>query len=106
MRDLRGTGVSLSIDDVGTGYSWLAYLTRLPLDELKIDREFIAGVAAGGEDLEVVRAIVAMARALDLRVVAEGVETPEQADRVTRRDATSGRDSTVPDRNRPTPSPR
>ena len=84
MRDLRDLGVSLSIDDFGTGYSSLAYLTRLPVDELKIDREFIAGVEAGGEDLEVVRAIVAMARALDLRVVAEGVETLAQADIVTR----------------------
>jgi EAL domain-containing protein (putative c-di-GMP-specific phosphodiesterase class I) len=84
MRELQDIGVALSIDDFGTGYSSLAYLTRLPLDELKIDREFIAGVAAGGEGLEVVRAIVAMARALDLRVVAEGVETPEQADIVTR----------------------
>jgi diguanylate cyclase (GGDEF)-like protein/PAS domain S-box-containing protein len=84
MRGLRGLGVSLSIDDFGTGYSSLAYLTRLPLDELKIDREFVAGVADGGEDLEVVKAVVAMAHALRLRVVAEGVETPEQADILSR----------------------
>jgi EAL domain-containing protein (putative c-di-GMP-specific phosphodiesterase class I) len=80
LRDLASLGVGLSIDDFGTGYSSLAYLSRFPLDEVKIDREFIAGVHLGGEDLEVVRAVVAMGHALDLQVVAEGVETPAAAD--------------------------
>jgi EAL domain-containing protein (putative c-di-GMP-specific phosphodiesterase class I) len=79
---LRELGVELSIDDFGTGYSSLACLTQLPLDELKIDRAFIEGVHDQGPDREVVKAIIAMARALELRVIAEGVETRSQADTV------------------------
>src|ERR687890_1836548 len=79
---LRDLGVELSIDDFGTGYSSLACLTQLPLDELKIDRAFIDGVQDQGRDREVVKAIIAMARALELRVIAEGVETTTQADSV------------------------
>jgi diguanylate cyclase (GGDEF)-like protein/PAS domain S-box-containing protein len=79
---LRDLGVELSIDDFGTGYSSLACLTQLPLDELKIDRAFIDGVQNQGRDREVVKAIIAMARALELRVIAEGVETTTQADSV------------------------
>jgi hypothetical protein len=60
---LRDLGVELSIDDVGTGYSSLASLTQLPLDELKIDRAFIDGVQHQGRDREVVKAVIAMARA-------------------------------------------
>jgi diguanylate cyclase (GGDEF)-like protein/PAS domain S-box-containing protein len=77
LAELSSLGVGLSVDDFGTGSSSLAYLTRLPLDELKIDREFVAGVHLGGEDLEVVRAAIAMGHALDLQVVAEGVETDD-----------------------------
>ena len=77
---LRHLGVELSIDDFGTGYSSLACLTQLPLDELKIDRAFIDGVQDHGPDREVAKAIIAMARALELRVIAEGVETTSQAE--------------------------
>jgi EAL domain-containing protein (putative c-di-GMP-specific phosphodiesterase class I) len=76
---LRSLGVGLSLDDFGTGQSSLAYLARLPLDELKIDRGFVAGVLLGGEDLEVVRAAIAMGHALRLAVVAEGVEASDTA---------------------------
>ncbi len=78
--ELKTLGVSLSVDDFGTGYSSLNYLSRFPLDELKIDRSFIIGLDKGEEESSVslVTAIIAMARSLDLRLVAEGVDSPEQ----------------------------
>jgi diguanylate cyclase (GGDEF)-like protein len=80
LAELRSLGVGLSVDDFGSGYSSLAFLTRLPLDELKIDREFVAGMHLGGEDLGVVRAVVAVGHALELQVVAEGVETADSVE--------------------------
>jgi diguanylate cyclase (GGDEF)-like protein len=75
---LRDLGVQLSIDDFGTGYSSLAYLRELPVDELKIDRAFIARAELTGEDLALVRTIVELAQILGLRVVAEGIENAAQ----------------------------
>jgi diguanylate cyclase (GGDEF)-like protein len=75
---LRGLGVQLSIDDFGTGYSSLAYLRELPVDELKIDRAFIARAELTGEDLALVRTIVELAQILGLRTVAEGIENATQ----------------------------
>jgi EAL domain-containing protein (putative c-di-GMP-specific phosphodiesterase class I) len=66
------------MDDFGTGYSSLAYLRRIPVDTIKIDRSFIAGIDRSHQDAAIVTAIIAMAHALDLDVVAEGVERPEQ----------------------------
>ncbi len=80
MADLRELQVGLSLDDYGTGYASLAYLTTLPVDELKIDKSFVLGMLTGRADLVVVRSTVALARELGLRVVAEGVETAEAAD--------------------------
>lgn len=78
LNDIRKLGVALSIDDFGTGYSSLAYLKRLPLDTVKIDRSFIIDIPKSAQDMEIVQAIIVMAHTLHLKVVTEGVETPAQ----------------------------
>ena len=79
LRELHDAGVGLSLDDFGTGYSSLSYLERLPLDAVKVDRSFVAGLRPGSRRASLVAAVIAMARALDLSVVAEGVEDAEVA---------------------------
>jgi EAL domain-containing protein (putative c-di-GMP-specific phosphodiesterase class I) len=78
LQDLRQMGVKLTIDDFGTGYSSLSYLRKFRVNRLKIDRSFIEDVAASPDDAAITKAIIKMAKALNLEVIAEGVETEAQ----------------------------
>jgi len=81
---LKNKGLSFSIDDFGTGYSSLKYLKELPLDELKIDRSFVSGLTDGSDTTSIVEVVITMAKNLQLGVIAEGVETQEQLDLLTK----------------------
>ncbi|MGE0817767.1 MAG: putative bifunctional diguanylate cyclase/phosphodiesterase [Candidatus Nanopelagicales bacterium] len=80
LADLRALGIVVSLDDFGTGYSSLSYLSTLPVDGLKIDRSFVSVMGSSRQSLMLARSVVQLALALDLRTIAEGVETVEQAD--------------------------
>jgi len=79
LRELRDMGMRIALDDFGTGYSSLAYLSKLPLDTLKIDRGFVHGMTEKADDTSIVSTIISLAQSLRLKVVAEGVETEQQA---------------------------
>jgi EAL domain-containing protein (putative c-di-GMP-specific phosphodiesterase class I) len=78
-------GIRFSIDDFGTGYSSLSYLHQLPIDELKIDQSFVRNISASSENEVIVDTIIVMAQQLNLKIVAEGIETADELDYLLQR---------------------
>ncbi len=78
LKGLKAAGIHIAIDDFGTGYSALSYLKHYPIDSLKLDRSFVSGLGHNLEDTAIIHAVVAFAKILNLKVVAEGIETAEQ----------------------------
>jgi EAL domain-containing protein (putative c-di-GMP-specific phosphodiesterase class I) len=90
LESLSNLGVRLALDDFGTGYSTLAHLQRLRADILKIDRSFIARLGSGSRDRKIIAAVTAMAHALGMTVVGEGIETDGQLDRLVEMECDEG----------------
>ncbi len=84
MQALKALGIGFSLDDFGTGYSSLSYLKRMPLDQLKIDKSFVRDINTDVNDVAIIQAIISMGRALDIHVIAEGVEDSTQRDALAR----------------------
>lgn len=79
---LREIGIEIAIDDFGTGYSSLNYLKNLPIDKLKIDQSFIAGMSESADNIAIIDAVISLGKALSLKIIAEGIETAEQSDKL------------------------
>ena len=78
LRALKGLGVRIALDDFGTGYSSLSYMKRFPIDALKIDQSFVRDMTSDSDDASIVSAVIDMGRSLNMRVVAEGIQTRDQ----------------------------
>jgi EAL domain-containing protein (putative c-di-GMP-specific phosphodiesterase class I) len=79
LRQIRNMGIGVALDDFGTGYSSLSYIARLPANTLKIDQSFVADMTTSSEKLAIISAVISLGHALDMKIVAEGVETEEQS---------------------------
>ena len=82
LKDLRALGVSLAIDDFGTGYSSLASLQSFPVDVVKIDQSFVRNLMTNRESMSIIRAVTGLGQSLEIKTIAEGVETMEQLDKL------------------------
>jgi len=78
LHELKAMGLGLAVDDFGTGYSSLSYLMEFPIDALKVDQSFVREITGESSDSPIITAVISMGRSLNQRVVAEGIETPEQ----------------------------
>ena len=90
LNELRDMGITVSIDDFGTGFSSLVYLKKLPIDELKIDRSFVSELEENTEDQAIVQAILSLAHNLNIKIIAEGIETKQQQEFLKSHDCTYG----------------
>jgi EAL domain-containing protein (putative c-di-GMP-specific phosphodiesterase class I) len=90
LRKLKALGVRIAVDDFGTGYSSLVYLRRFPVDKIKIDRAFVGDVPDDSTDAEIVLAVIALGRILNLEVLAEGIERQSQLEFLNRHGCTTG----------------
>jgi len=90
LTDLRARGIQLSVDDFGTGYSSLSYLSRFPVSKLKIDRSFVMSMTENGDQSAIIDSVLALGQSLNMAVIAEGIETPEQRDLLETKGCTQG----------------